>query len=253
MLVDRKATEAVPALVRMTENADAPMGRLHALWTLEGMGQLQSAEIRKALHDEEAGIRENAIRLAELHLQADPSLSVELLALGGDADPKVRFQLLCALGYVKTPEANKLRQDLLFGNIDDPWMQIAALSAPESHRGLLDAVLARFSEDSPAYASLVERLSAMTAQTKEKETIQKLITQATSASQKKFQGPILEGLAQGLKSKGETGSSFASIRPVLLKAFFQHPSAAVRNGCLNVLKAIGLPEGSETKAALQRA
>jgi putative membrane-bound dehydrogenase-like protein len=254
MLVDRRATDAVPALVRMTKNSNAPMGRLHALWTLEGIGQLQSSEIRNALHDKEPGIRENVIRLAELHLAADPSLSTELLALGGDADPKVRFQLLCALGYVKTPEADKLRQDLLFKNIDDPWMQIAALSAPESHRtGLLDAVLARFSDDSPAYASLVERLSAMTSQTQDRQTIQRLITQATSATQKKWQGPILQGLAQGLKNKEVTGSSFATTRPALLKAFFQHPSDDVRKGCLNVLKAIGLPDGSETKAALQRA
>ncbi|HEY9488501.1 MAG TPA: PVC-type heme-binding CxxCH protein, partial [Chryseosolibacter sp.] len=255
MLVERSAAEAVPLLIQMTQNTDAPLGRLHALWTLEGMGQLQSSEIRRALQDPEAGIRENAIKLAEQHLVADPTLAEALLDLASDEHPKVRFQLLCALGYLQTPQADKLRQDLLFANVEDPWMQIAALSAPESHKtGLLDAVLARFRDDTPAYASLVERLSAMAGASQETETIQKLITRATSsASQKNWQGPILEGLAQGLKGKNVGGISFAISRSILLKTFFSHPSSTVRKGSLDLLKAIGLPEAGETQSALEQA
>jgi hypothetical protein len=40
LLVDRGSKDAVPALVEMTRNNSA-MGRLHALWTLEGLGELK--------------------------------------------------------------------------------------------------------------------------------------------------------------------------------------------------------------------
>ncbi len=40
LLVDRADKKAVPALTQMAKNTNSPMGRLHALWTLESMGEL---------------------------------------------------------------------------------------------------------------------------------------------------------------------------------------------------------------------
>src|SRR5690606_16551854 len=108
-------------------HAASPMGRLHALWTLEGMKSLGTELIAKGLVDPVPGIRENAIRLAELHRDGSDLLK-NLLALQNDADPKVRYQLLCTLGYFNTPEAGTARQKLLFKDLGDDWVQIAALS-----------------------------------------------------------------------------------------------------------------------------
>jgi hypothetical protein len=90
-------------------------------------------------------VRENAIKLAELHLSAFPQLEKLLLSLQNDPHAKVRFQLLCTLGSVSTPEALQVRNKLLFRDISDPWMQVAALSASSSETGsLLSVVLDRF-------------------------------------------------------------------------------------------------------------
>jgi len=108
LLVNRKDRTALPALVKMAQNATSPMGRLHSLWTLEGLQELKPELIELALKDNLPGVRENAIKLAELHLTSSPNLSKALLPLQDDTDPKVRFQLLCTLGSVNTSEASKI-------------------------------------------------------------------------------------------------------------------------------------------------
>ena len=254
LLLDRNEEEAVPLLKEMAQNTDAPLGRLHALWTLEGLRELSPEIIRQALQDPVPGIRENAIRLAELHLDEAPALTEALLALQEDTDPKVRFQLLCTLGFLDTPPVAQARQKLLFEGLQDEWMQIAALSAASSQREvLLEAVLVRFQEDSAAYASLAKRLSAMVAAGSAAKTIHQLIDKATApvAARSAWQAPVLEGLAQGLKSKEATDAVGREQQNQLVQAYFKHPFTPVRQACLHVLQATGLPENTATKTAMQ--
>ncbi|MEO7649619.1 MAG: PVC-type heme-binding CxxCH protein, partial [Bryobacteraceae bacterium] len=65
LLVDRHAVGMVPGLLQMARQNASPVGRLHALWTLEGLGKLDPALIEQALRDTSPGVRENAVRLAE--------------------------------------------------------------------------------------------------------------------------------------------------------------------------------------------
>ncbi len=78
------------AMVKQRPNA---LGRLHALWTLELLSSLDAASIELGLADPEPRVREAAIRLAEARLEHEPALLVQALALAGDPDPMVRFQL----------------------------------------------------------------------------------------------------------------------------------------------------------------
>ena len=128
LLIDQNSTGAIDPLNAMVTSASS-MGRLHALWTLEGLGKLKSQQIVAGLQDREAGIRENAIKLAELHLSDFPELEGALIAMQSDPDTRVRFQLLCTLGSVHSEASDNARQHLLFQDIDNKWMQVAALSA----------------------------------------------------------------------------------------------------------------------------
>ncbi len=252
LLLDRNSTATLPLLAQMAKNKEATLGRLHALWTLEGLGKLSPALIVQALQDPVPGNRENAIKLAELHLNEAPSLTDALLALQEDADPKVRFQLLCTLGFLDTPPVAEARQKLLFKDLQDEWVQVAALSAVSTQEdALLDAVLARFQEDNLAYASLVERLSAMSAA---EEDAYRLIEKATApvAARSAWQAPMLEGVAQGFKNK-KSSVTPPEQQQQLVKAYFNHPVASVRQAALDVLKATGLSDNAQTTAAMQQA
>lgn len=248
LLVDRASMQVVPMLIESAKNASSPMGRLHSLWTLEGMGKLTPELIEQALRDPAAGIRENAIKLAELHLSVAPQLAKALLHLQTDTDAKVRFQLLCTLGFLDTPASLEARNKLLFRDLDDGWVQIAALSASSSQTfPLLKAVLQNFEDGRPAYASLAQRLSSMIGASGEVEDIRSIIQQAALTPSKVnsgWQAPLMEGLAQGLERKKVPHSSFRNELPVLIKIFFNSPSPPVRNASLQLLTAIGIEDKS---------
>lgn len=251
LLVDRNPELVPKELVELAGNAENPLGRLHALWTLEGFGKLDPALIISAMDDPHPGVRENAIQLAELHLGKSNELEKALLGMQSDKDPKVRFQLLCTLGFLEGKIASEARKELLFSDISDEWMQIAALSAPFGQsQGLLEALLENYKEDLPAHASLVTRLGAMTGAAGEMASIEALLKKATAPSEAGWQAPMLKGMAQGLQNKNPSSGDFSFL---MVKACFDHPSLAVRQAALQLLQVTGLSDNRQTKAALEKA
>jgi putative heme-binding domain-containing protein len=224
---------------------------------LEGIQELKPELIEQALKDTEPGVRENAIKLAELHLATAPGLAKALLPLEADADPKVRFQLLCTIGSVNTPEALQVRNKLLFRDINDQWVQIAALSGSSTQTvSLLNVVLDSFRQDVPAYASLVQRLTAMIGASGKPGVIHKLVQKAIlpgSEQQAAWQAPLLEGLAEGLKSKKANTAGIIEEQDVLVKTFFDHSSAKLRNAAFDMLKVIGIKNKTLQNKAIKRA
>jgi len=256
LLVDRMDKATIPLLNETAKNSTSPMGRLHALWTLEGMGELNPEYIELALKDSVAGIRENAIKLAELHLSSAPGLVKSLLTLQDDPDQRVRFQLLLTLGYINTPESVQVGNSLLFKDINDKWVQIAALSAPPAQAApLLKVVLERFQADRPGYISMVQRLTAMVGAGADAKDIHQLIEKAVAGRPEKqdWQAPVLEGLAQGIKNSKSTFAVAETDQKLLLKTFFENPSEKLRRASLVLLKTTGIPSSSLKADAISKA
>ena len=255
MLVDRNNSSVVPALVQMTLNEDCPEGRLHALWTLQGMGQLGLQQIESALRDPEPGVRKNAVKLAEMHLEHFPSLVDNLFPLQDDDDAKVRFQLLCTLGSIDSQEAAQIRNKLLFRDLEDEFVQIAALSAPSTQtENLLQSVLARYQKNIPAFGSLVQILTSMVAASSDSHLAYSLLEKATAFVPEDSVGwqiPVLNGLARGYRM-GKNVFSHEE-KNVLFRSFFEHPSFAVRQATLQVLQAKKMTGGQPVNAAMEKA
>jgi putative membrane-bound dehydrogenase-like protein len=255
LLLDRNSPSVIPALVQMAQNPQSAPGRLHALWTLEGMHALKSEQIEKALRDREAGVRVNAIKLAELHLKEAPALAETLMGLQDDADPKVRFQLLCTLGFIDSPEAAQVRNKLLFQDIEDEFVQVAALSAPSSQtENLLKSVLERFDKKIAAYGSLVQSLTAMVAAGGDSRYSYTLLEKATARVPEDsvtWHVHILKGLARGFNSR--KGLLSQAEQSLLFQSFFEHPAIPVRQATLQVLQAKRLTGGQQARTAMQKA
>ena len=128
ILVSRDRQDAVAPLSEMAATSTSALGRLHALWTLNGLGALTTRQIASALDDPHPGVRENAIRLAELVLAENPVFGYyNLLTMTEDPNVRVRYQLLNTLGFLPGSDTAKLR--LLAQNIESEWFQTAALLA----------------------------------------------------------------------------------------------------------------------------
>ena len=257
LLVDRNSDKALPSLIQMAQNINQPMGRLHALWTLEGMNKLSADLIVNALQDPMPGIRENAIKLAELHLEKEPILLKGLLALQNDANAKVRFQLLCTLGFINTPEVNAARQQLLFKDLGDKWVQIAALSAKFSPSvDLLNAVLLNYDSSVTANNSLIQLLSSIVGKSQGTDVINQFLQKAFASSKNEketWQPDLIEGIAQGLGNRTTLPSDIGRERDVLFKAGLENNSNVIRRGAIRILRIIGLPDDVKTREAMSKA
>lgn len=255
LLVDRNDDSAVPQLTQMTQNPASPFGRIHALWTLEGMGQLSTDLISNALKDPNPGIRENGIKLAELHLKADSTLISSLLELRDDENLRVRFQLLCTLGYVDSPDANNVRRQLLFKDFDDRWVQTAALTAKSlQNEKLLESVIDRFDPENPAYSSFLERLTSMYVVSENKTDLDVLLKRAADLeTQEEWQAPLMKGIAAALRSGRVSSSRLEDNEILLVNTFFEHSSNAVREAALELLEIIGPSKSVKEQNVIDRA
>lgn len=261
LLVDRKDSKATALLEEVVRTGASPLGRLHALWTLEGLASLTTDVLLKGIQDPEAGVRENAIRISEeVLLGKDEAkkdrVAAELVKLQHDQSPKVRFQLLATLGFVNTPEAVQARKNLLFENLGDNWMQIAALSAiPAAGTNLLEEVIQRYQKGNPQYATLLERLSNMAGASGESSRIKSLVARALAPAggNAEWKAPLLKGLAQGLRNKEIDKDSLGAERGLLLSNALENKDAGLRKASMDLLRVLGLPAGESTARAIAAA
>ncbi len=115
LLVERKAVDQTRALGKLVTGGQQPLGRLHALWTLEGIGQLDWTIIRAALADRNAMVRATAVRLAARFAESDdgPEVLKKLLGMSADDRPMVRLQLLFSLGAFRDAKAERVMADIV--------------------------------------------------------------------------------------------------------------------------------------------
>ncbi|HZK81526.1 MAG TPA: c-type cytochrome [Humisphaera sp.] len=124
LVVEKNDGKIVAPLERMVASNPNPLARLHALWTLEGMGRLEPNVILKATADADRNVRIAAIRLCEPLLVPATRLTAmpTLLKLLDDPDPAVQLQLALTLGGVPDDAAETATARLLTSSAATPGM-----------------------------------------------------------------------------------------------------------------------------------
>jgi putative membrane-bound dehydrogenase-like protein len=249
LLLERQDKTAVDAL-RGLARGPSPLGRLHALWTLEGLGELRAEDVRAALQDPEARLREHGVRLAETRCPE------AVAALAGDPDPRVRFQCALSAGPDAAALATILQRDAA-----DKWTRLAALS---SAKGLCAKILQRFPKeffDSPGAIELVRQMADTVGSSREEAQVVewlRAITADPAPSRWRLAalsalGPPLRrgGLALGdLLAKAGVEKVVAGWSEALAAtAFDRAKDPADRTGAIGLLGQ--LPEASRLETLLQ--
>jgi putative membrane-bound dehydrogenase-like protein len=259
LLVERRPPDAPALLTALFRQSASPLGRLHALWTLEGAGALSPALVREALRDGEAGVRENAIVLAERFLAAESALEPALVAMTADPDPRVRFQLACTLGGLGSAAARHARERLLAAAMDDRWMHVAVLSASSDgaaatlERALAPAGLA--AAEAPGRAAYLREAAGVVGARKRTAEVSRLVARVARAGRPAaawWRGAVLEGLGRGLRRVRGAEAVPAEAR-VALVALAEDADAAIRRAALELLAQGGLPDAARARPALDRA
>lgn len=136
LLVERQDQQPVKSLRQMLTGSPTMPGRLHALWTLDGLGQLRDEDLLRAVKDPSSVVREHAVIAAEPRLRAvtDSSarrqqLVTSVLAMAGDNTMRVRFQLAMTLGEINDKRTTIRLAEIIERDVEDPWMRTAVLSS----------------------------------------------------------------------------------------------------------------------------
>lgn len=133
LLVEKADLAAVPMLETLIQQSTFTLARFHALWTLEGLGQLKSAQLLPLLDDPQDLIKTTALQLLEKAIAQTPQLweKLDLKVLELAKTAKVKVALQCALSaHVLSAEVNlKVNETLIDQFVDLPLLRDAVMSS----------------------------------------------------------------------------------------------------------------------------
>lgn len=132
LLIDRQEPASIPILTRMAQTSATPLGRLHAICTLDGLEALSPATLIAALQDSDPTVRRHALRLSEpwLAMTSPDGEAVLNQVIQCAADqPQVLLQKAYSLGFSTTKQAAKTLADLAFASQEIPEIRAAIISS----------------------------------------------------------------------------------------------------------------------------
>lgn len=146
LLVEWNDPATVPMLEKLARESASTLGRIHALWTLDGMGALDDALVFGATLDMDPRVREHSAILAAQRMGSSPDLERGLRVLAGDPAPRTRMWAALALSgktLWKQEETNKALLEVLRRGADDRFMRLAVLPGALKDPGpMLQAIIA---------------------------------------------------------------------------------------------------------------
>jgi len=206
LLYQRQDKSAIPALTKLAQASQSPLGRLHALYALDGLGQLREEQVLGALADADAHVREHGVRFAE-HFLAEgvPSGALwdALNPLTNDAAINVRYQLALTLGEMKHPGRLDALEHLVRRNLDSRWIPAAALSAladDAEEMFVRLATIAQF-QDSGGLEFLRELARIVGAKNQQ---VERAVTVIGQVKNQEVAFVLLRGLGEGLQRSGNS-------------------------------------------------
>ena len=210
LIFERQDATVVPQLRKLLRESSSAVGRLHALWSLDGLQALDGDDLHAALSDSDPHIREHAVLLAEPRLVKDSSLLEQVLTRATDESPRVRFQVALTLGEVDDPRATMALGQIARRDSVNKWTLTAVLSSlPRATVPFLLDVLAdeAFAREEAGRA-IVAQLSYIVGARNEPQEIDRVLQAAEQVPA--VQRVVAENLGAGLKRNGGDLDQIAS-------------------------------------------
>ncbi|RXK48945.1 PVC-type heme-binding CxxCH protein [Aquirufa rosea] len=245
LLFHRKDLSVVPALQEIVSKKEAEAS-VPALWLLSDWGKLRPEDLVSALDNPSAGVRENALKIAD-HLWNSPAyssnkeLTQSLIKTAKDSDARVRFQWLCSSAFFTFPEAVALRSSILNQDIDDHWVGVAAIAASKgSELDLLKGAIKNFgNKPSEGKENFFAYIAAALMKKQDVSFIP--LTSDIQVSNDWWQAAMLKGLAQYAEYAEKKISLDENQKNALAHSFLISPDSKMRRAIIAVFKAVGLP------------
>jgi len=203
LLIQRQDRSVIPLLKTMFETHTDPRARIHSLYVLEGMGELNAPMVSKAMKDPEPGLREQAVILSEKY----PQLLPQLLEMINDTSMQVVLQATLSLGEFVDSRVVQAFAKVIEQHLSDSLSRIAVLSSNEgSGPDLLKVLLDHgiFLKDTSSQKStfIKDLCYVIGARNNEKELsdLIELLSHGEIKNNSVMKIACLEGLSKGLEN-----------------------------------------------------
>jgi putative heme-binding domain-containing protein len=230
MLLWRGDKSVATELKKIAVGSQRPQARVQAICTLDGLAVLDPQTLLAALGDKHAGVRTNAVRLAETRLAGNGKVAAAVLALADDSDPQVQLQVAYSLGQWPDARAAKALARLAVTHQSDRFLRAAVLSSTNAGniQPILTTVLAGQGAEAPDQ-QFVEQLVAVATALGDKALPAAVaaITKSAAGKFERWQMAALAGLLDVLQRR-KASLADAHIDPQSLSPIlkFAHTTAA---------------------------
>lgn len=207
LLVDRQDRNTAALLNQSLLKRFRPEGKIHSLWTLEGIGALTKKILLDALSDEDAVVRKQAILLGERRMD-DEDIFGKLIQMTDDPDSFVQFQLALTLGNVAEEEVFDALSKIATNNIGDSWFQTAVLLGA-SENPLRWYTSFKTFEDTKEHnkngkSEFLNKIASIVGARYKAEELSSLFVELTQMQDDKLIQESLDGLLTGMKRHSRT-------------------------------------------------
>jgi putative membrane-bound dehydrogenase-like protein len=223
LLVERQDRAAIASLKELARASKSAPGRAHALRTLEGLNALDDELVGQALKDADAGVREQALQMADSRLTRSAAIRQVVAALADDPSARVRFQLALSLGEASAPESLAALTKVARRDAGDPWIGLAVLSSSRhSAAALLEALTSDKQYTTSASAESLQmlgRLARLAGAEATDADLARMLNLLPASGQRAdpWQFVLLEGLGEGLRGGARTAAQLWEQPPAPLK------------------------------------
>ena len=169
------------------------------------LGRLNADVLIQTLADPEAGVRINALRIAESH--DDAAVTEAATKLASDADPQVRLQLAFTLGAWGTADAARALGTLLVERQNEPHLVAAAMTSLHSHNiaGVTGAVQSASIRNLPkGFLTQAVALGQLDCVAALLEALLTIVKPDDTAATARLLAELLDSLEHGVRVRGDS-------------------------------------------------
>lgn len=249
LIFERQDDSAVPLLHRLAQESESPVGRMHALYALDGIKSLEPATLLSCLKAEHPSLRRHAIRLSE-GIQ-DKSLVSQITSMANDPALEVRYQLAFSIGELETSDRVSVLGKIVRQDPKDRWIRAAVQSSLSSDAGPLTAELMgddQFIADGGM--SFLQDLAAQIGQQNNEADVELTLKSLADLSdvEATFALPVIGEL---LKHRGRNGSVLAKLdaagklKPVddRMREMIRHSTSVASDSAIDLRRRLGAIDG----------
>ena len=251
LLIERGGEDATKAALDQLTKAETAQGRLHALYTLDGLDALKADQVMQALADAHYGVRTAALKMSEKWLAENDVLMSIVSGMTDDSDPRVRLQLAMTLGEVKDERATAALLKLAQQRGNERWMAAAVLSSVNDTALEVFIALCKpgaMTENSKAILGpLAATLGARRNSEEIAQALHLLLAKDADLQKECLQG-LSTGLARGITAIATPRDEWISVKELLKSDHEEIRALAVKLGAQ-----VRLTDAPEIRAAYAKA